>query len=46
MNDKKFNTILAVISAIGIITSAILVGYTMELYEKCSIISYIANEEI
>ncbi len=44
MSDKKFIRLIAAICAVGIISSAALIIYTVKLYNKASIISYISNE--
>lgn len=46
MSDKKFVRLIAVICAVGVITSAALVIYTVRLYNNASIISYISKEEV
>ena len=46
MSDKKFVRLIAVICAVGVITSAALVVYTVQLYKNASIISYISKEEV
>jgi len=43
MNDKVFCGILAAVVIVGIVSVVALVGYTYDLYESVSIISYIAN---
>ncbi|MBR3970369.1 MAG: hypothetical protein IKJ87_04750 [Ruminococcus sp.] len=43
MNDKLFRRILSGITITGCISSIILLIYTICLYDKCSIISFIAN---
>lgn len=44
MSDKKYYTILMIILILGVISTVALTVYTAQLYDKCSIISYIANE--
>ena len=44
MNDKTFFKIIIAIAVIGVLTTGILIGYTIELRNNCSIITYIANE--
>lgn len=44
MSEKKFYTILMIILILGVISTVALTVYTAQLYDKCSIISYIANE--
>ncbi len=43
MSDKLFRKILIIILIIGAVSTAVLVAYTWNLHEHCSIISYIAN---
>lgn len=45
MSDKKFYLALITIIIIGTITSACLVGYTMNLRKNISITSYIVSED-
>ena len=44
MNDKLFKKIVAILLAVGVISSMALVGYTAYLHSQCSILNYIANE--
>ena len=44
MSDKTWRKTLIMVLVTGIITSSILVGYTIKLRKQCSIITYIANE--
>lgn len=43
MNDKIFRRIIAAVTALGIVTTAALVIYTIYLHDHCSIIAFIAN---
>ncbi|MBR6967378.1 MAG: hypothetical protein IKH78_02495 [Ruminococcus sp.] len=43
MKDKTFRRIIALITAVGLLTSGGLVWYTCHLRENCSIVSYVAN---
>lgn len=45
MNDKKFYIIILIIIFLGLITSGILIKYTMDLKENVSITSFISTEE-
>ena len=45
MKDKFFYIIIAVICLIGIISTGLLIKYTMDLSQKSSITAYISNEE-
>lgn len=45
MKDKIFYIIIALICLIGIICTASLVKYTIDLSEKMSITAFISNEE-
>lgn len=44
MKDELFTKIVAVVVAIGLISSVALAAYTVHLYKQCSILNYIANE--
>lgn len=44
MSDKLFYRILAIVIAIGMISSIALVGYSYKLQSEASIISIVANE--
>ncbi|MDO5558221.1 MAG: hypothetical protein Q4F95_01340 [Oscillospiraceae bacterium] len=44
MKDKTFKRLLALITAIGILTTVSLTVYTVYLYKHASITSFIANE--
>lgn len=44
MSDKTFKRLLAAILAAGIISTALLTGYTIHKHMNCSIITYISNE--
>ena len=46
MDEKKYNIILLVVLAVGIISTVALLIYTAYLHDHCSIISYIANEPL
>ncbi|MDE6665246.1 MAG: hypothetical protein K2K14_03530 [Ruminococcus sp.] len=43
MSDKLFRRIVTAIIIIGALSTAVLVAYTWNLHQHCSIISYIAN---
>lgn len=43
MKDKTYRRLLAAVMILGVISSVILVLYTIRLYRSCSIITYIAN---
>ncbi len=45
MKDKIFYIIVAIICLIGIVSTAILVKYTINLSKQLSITAYISNEE-
>ncbi len=45
MKDKIFYIIVTVVCLIGIITTGILVKYTIDLSRNLSITAYISNEE-
>lgn len=45
MKDKIFYIIVAVVCLIGIISTGILVKYTIDLSRNLSITAYISNEE-
>lgn len=44
MSDKTWRKLLMSILIVGIVTSSLLIGYTVKLQKQCSIITYIANE--
>ncbi len=44
MSDKVFFRVFAVVLAICILATGVMVGYTAYLHQNCSIIGYIANE--
>ncbi|MCH5252526.1 MAG: hypothetical protein J1F22_06090 [Lachnospiraceae bacterium] len=44
MKDRLFIKIAALVIAFGIISSSILIGYTIKLHGECSILNFIANE--
>ncbi len=44
MSDKLYKKLIAIILAIGMLTTAALVAYTAYLHSNISIISYIAGE--
>lgn len=44
MKDKLFMKIVAIVVAVGIISTTALAVYTVHLYKQCSILNYIANE--
>ena len=44
MPDKLYRKLVALILALGILTTGALVGYTAYLHSRISIISYIAGE--
>ncbi|MDE5763947.1 MAG: hypothetical protein K2N49_03330 [Ruminococcus sp.] len=43
MNDKLFRRLLVLVTALGCISTVILVVCTVMMYRECSIISFIAN---
>ncbi|MCR5187020.1 MAG: hypothetical protein K6D97_07925 [Clostridia bacterium] len=45
MKDKMFYSIVIVICFIGIVTTGLLVKYTVNLSKHLSITAYISNEE-
>ena len=44
MKSKTYRTILAVVVALGVLTTALLVGYTVYAYLHASIIAFLAGE--
>lgn len=44
MKEKTFIKIIIAIAVIGVLTTGILIAYTIHLRQNCSIITYIANE--
>lgn len=44
MSDKLYKKLVALMLALGILTTGVLVGYTVYLHSRISIISYIAGE--
>lgn len=44
MSDKKFKIALIIVLAVCMISTAVMVAYTVHLHNTCSIIAYIANE--
>lgn len=45
MSDKLYRKLVALVLALGMLTTGALVAYTVYLHEHISIISYIAEEE-
>lgn len=45
MKEKVFYSIIAIICVIGIVTTGLLVKYTIDLKDNLSITSFISNEE-
>ncbi len=45
MRDSLFKKILAGVIILGLLSTGVLMGYTMYLRSQCSILTYIANEE-
>lgn len=44
MREKTFIKIMITIAIIGVLSTGILIAYTIHLRQNCSIITYIANE--
>lgn len=44
MRKKTFIKIMITIAIIGVLSTGILIAYTIHLRQNCSIITYIANE--
>lgn len=44
MNDKVWKTIMIALLISGVLSTSILIGYTIKLRQQCSIITYISNE--
>lgn len=44
MKDKHFRILVLLLVALGIVSTALLVGYTIVLYGNASIIEFIAKE--
>lgn len=44
MREKTFIKIMAVIAILGVLSTGLLIAYTIRLRQSCSIITYIANE--
>lgn len=44
MSDQLYKRLVALILALGILTTGTLVGYTAYLHSRISIVSYIAGE--
>lgn len=44
MKDKHFRILVLLVLALGIVSTAILVGWTVVLYNDASIIEFIAKE--
>lgn len=45
MTDKLYRRLVALILALGILTTSALVAYTAYLHKNVSIITYVAKEE-
>lgn len=43
MDDRKFSAIVTALVILGLISVAVMVAVTVDLYLHCSIISYIQN---
>lgn len=46
MSDKMWRSLLVGILTVGVVTSSLLIRYTVKLHKQCSIITYIANEDL
>lgn len=44
MREKTFIKIMITIAIIGVLSTGILIAYTIHLRQNCSTITYIANE--
>ena len=43
MEERRFRRLLLAVTVLGTLATAALIGWTVYLYENCSIISFIAN---
>ncbi len=44
MKEKNFIKILITIAILGVLSTGVLIWYTIDLRQRCSIITFIANE--
>ena len=44
MSEKRYYRLLFVIILVGVITTALLIGYTVYAHETCSILGFLAGE--